>query len=177
MDDSSRAVVPCPRCVKPMKVISVRAGYGYEHKVEICKPCSLIYFEGPETYSLPASASAVLLQHFRGKQPPGHEAPTTFYCPRCNVAMKDIALKLPNHTYHQRQCEECKAVAITSTEYQKSLDMKDLQEAAKDNEQARTERRWPSHCVSCGGPYASAYVMACGFCGAPRELIFDEGSG
>jgi hypothetical protein len=31
--------------------------------------------------------------------------------------------------------------------------------------------------VSCGGPYASAYVMACGFCGAPRELIFDEGSG
>ena len=177
MDDSSITVVPCPGCVKPMDVISVRSGYGYEHKIEICQPCGLIYFEGPETYSLPASASAVLLQHFVRKQPTHHELPSTLYCPRCNVAMKDIALKLPNHTYHQRQCEECKAVAIAAAEYRKSLDMKELQEAAKNNDQARAERRLPSHCVSCGGPYASAYVMACGFCGAPRELIFDEGGG
>ena len=114
MDDSSTTVVPCPGCVTPMKVISVRSGYGYEHKIEICQPCGLIYFEGPETYALPASASAVLLQHFRGKQSASHEAPATLYCPRCNVAMKEIALKLPNHTYHQRQCEECKAVAIAA---------------------------------------------------------------
>lgn len=162
----------CSHCKEPMRKLGLAAHYKRKVEIDVCEPCSLIWFDDTESTRLagPGLADLVRIIHDAMQQPrPLQPLPQTLQCPICAKALKRVS----NITRYGRTAQlECPdkhgsyqsfALFLAEKGYFRPFTWADFKSAVESGKRLA--------CFNCGATLPARPHEECEYCKSPVGLI------
>lgn len=162
----------CTNCRTPMRKLGLAAHYQRTVEIDVCEPCSLIWFDGTESARLagPGVVDLVRVIHGAMQLPkPMQPLPATLSCPICTASLKLVANRSRYGRTMQLECENKHGAFQSFTMFLAEkgyfrpfswADIKTLMESGKR----------PS-CFNCGAMLDPRPHDECPYCRSPVGMI------
>lgn len=162
----------CTNCKAPMRKLGLAAHYQRSVEIDVCEPCSLIWFDDMESVRLagPGMADLVRVIHDSMKGPKAWQPfPSKLPCPVCNVPLKRVF----NITRHGKTSHlECVdkhgifqsfALFLAEKGYFRQFTWADIKRLTESGKRLS--------CFNCGALLESRPHDECTYCRSPVGMI------
>lgn len=169
---STSALRHCTNCRQPMRKLGLAAHYNRQVEIDVCEPCSLIWFDDTESARLagPGLADLVRVIHHAMQNPrPLQPLPLKLPCPICSNSLRRVSNISRFGRTSQLQCPEKDGAYQSFTQFlaEKGYfraytwgDIKQLTAAGKDVQ-----------CFGCGATLEPKPQSECSYCQSPVGMI------
>jgi hypothetical protein len=162
----------CSHCRQPMRKLGLAAHYQRTVEIDVCEPCSLIWFDDTQSIRLagPGLADLVRIIHTAMQQErPLQPLPQTLHCPICAQALKRVS----NISRHGRTAQlECPqkhgayqsfALFLAEKGYFRPFTWADFKQALASGKALA--------CFNCGAKLEPRPHEECQYCKSPVGLL------
>lgn len=162
----------CSHCKEPMRKLGLAAHYQRTVEIDVCEPCSLIWFDDTESTRLagPGLADLVRVIHGAMQQPrPLQPLPQTLNCPICVQALKRVSNVTRYGRIAQLECGEKHgayqsfALFLAEKGYFRPFTWADIKQVLESGKRLS--------CFNCGATLESRPHQECQYCKSPVGLI------
>lgn len=163
---------PCSNCKEPMRKLGLAAHYQRAVEIDVCEPCSLIWFDDTESARLagPGLADLIRIIHGAMQRPrPLQPLPLALPCPICTTALKRVSNVSRYGRTAQLECPEKHgafqsfALFLAEKGYFRPFGWADIKKALESGKRLS--------CFNCGATLESRPQDACLYCKSPVGLI------
>lgn len=169
---TTTAVRHCTNCRTPMRKLGLAAHYNREVEIDVCEPCSLIWFDDTESARLagPGLADLVRIIHHAMQSPrPLEPLPLALDCPICGDALKRVSDISRFGRSAQMQCPakhgayQSFALFLAGKGYFRPFSWADVKSALAAGKQLA--------CFNCGANLEPRPQDECPYCRSPVGLL------
>jgi hypothetical protein len=162
----------CSHCQEPMRKLGLAAHYQRTVEIDVCEPCSLIWFDDTESTRLagPGLADLVRVIHNAMQQPRSLQPlPQSLPCPICAQALKRVSNITRYGRIAQLECGEKHgayqsfALFLTEKGYFRPFTWADIKQVLESGKRLS--------CFNCGATLESRPHGECQYCKSPVGLI------
>lgn len=162
----------CSHCKEPMRKLGLAAHYKHTVEIDVCEPCSLIWFDDTESTRLagPGLADLVRIIHAAMQQPrPLQPLPQTLQCPICAQALKRVSNISRYGCTAQLECPDKHgsyqsfALFLAEKGYFRPFTWADIKQAIESGKRLS--------CFNCGATLPTRPHEECEYCKSPAGLI------
>ena len=160
----------CPGCTTLMDVQTFTGNYGKPIILDLCYPCSVIWFDGFETFQLTPGSILQLFKLIHEKQAPHNKAADKpLQCPRClRMLVHTGDLQRTTRFFYER-CPQNHGRLITFFQFLREKNfVRDL--SLKEMEELK-QRVQMLHCSNCGASIDLAKDAHCSYCRSPVSML------
>jgi hypothetical protein len=162
----------CSHCKEPMLKLGLAAHYQRTVEIDVCEPCSLIWFDDTESARLagPGLADLVRVIHAAMQQPrPLQPLPHRLPCPICSQALKRVSNISRYGRTAQLECGDKHgayqsfALFLAEKGYFRPFTWADVKQALESGKSLA--------CFNCGAKLEARPQAECQYCRSPVGLI------
>ncbi len=162
----------CAHCKAPMRKLGLAAHYHRTVEIDVCEPCSLIWFDDTESARLagPGLADLVRIIHNAMQQErPLQPLPQTLPCPICAQALKRVSNISRYGRTAQLECPakhgsyQSFALFLAEKGYFRPFTWADIKQALASGKRLS--------CFNCGATVPSRPTEECEYCKSPVGLL------
>ncbi len=163
---------PCSHCNEPMRKLGLAAHYKRTVEIDVCEPCSLIWFDDTNSTRLagPGLADLVRIIHGAMQQPrPLQPLPQSLKCPICAQTLKRVSNISRYGRTAQLECPDKHgsyqsfALFLAEKGYFRPFTWADIKQAIESGKRLS--------CFNCGATLAMRPNEECEYCKSPAGLI------
>jgi hypothetical protein len=170
---AERTAVTCPGCSQPTTSQALQGKYGQPLALDLCFPCSVVWFDGYESLLLAPGAILALfalIHEHRGEQL--HRPLARPACPRCGESLVETHDRQRHVAFRYWRCPEEHGRLSTFVEF---LREKDFVRPLAPAELADLKTRIRTvRCEGCGAPLDLEHGSICAYCRSPVSTLDPE---
>lgn len=166
----------CPSCTQPMALLTLPAHYGRSVEIDVCHPCSALWFDRMESVALTPDALLQLVRDMHDRQPGArHPLPELLRCPRDAAPLRASPRRTQAGAYTVYACATCAGQMVPFFEFLREKGL--LRPLSKDRLAELRDAVGVVNCSSCGAPVDLHRSAHCSHCSAPLALLDVEAIG